>query len=87
MHGSGSDMQLLSELSGFTYLYMMYSIFVCLGVSSASAERALSKLSIIKNRLRLSMSDDYLYALQLNDDDIISRFACDNHPLRAQLLR
>jgi hypothetical protein len=79
-------------------LYMLYSIFVCLAVSSASAERALSKLRIIKNRLRSSMSDDYLSALmiissekdlllQLTDDDIISRFACVSSTLGAQLLR
>ena len=90
-------LQLLSELSGFPNLYILYSIFACLAVSSASAERALSKLRIIKNRLRSSMSDDYLSALmiiasekdllvQLKDDDIISRVACARPTLRAQLL-
>src|SRR6218665_2349998 len=39
---------------------MLYSIFCCLGlpVSSASAERVLSKLKLVKSRLRTSMSDD-----------------------------
>jgi len=91
-------LQLLSELSGFPSLYMLYSIFACLAVSSASAERALSKLRIIKNRLRSSMSDDYLSALmiissekdlllQLTDDDKILRFARASPTLGAQLLR
>src|SRR6218665_3156521 len=39
---------------------MLYSIFCCLGlpVSSASAELVLSKLKLVKSRLRTSMSDD-----------------------------
>ena len=44
--------KLLSKLSGFPNLIILYSIFCCLAVSSASAERALSKLKIVKNRLR-----------------------------------
>ena len=55
--------QLLSKLSGFANLTLLYSIFCCLAVSSASAERALSKLKIVKNRLRSSLCDDMLSAL------------------------
>jgi hypothetical protein len=62
-----------------------------------SAERALSKLKIIKNRLRSSLADDYLSALMLLasekdlmqmliDDDIIFRVASASPTLRAQLL-
>ena len=43
-------LQLSANLSGFPNLHMLYSIFCCLPVSSASAERALSKLKIVKNR-------------------------------------
>ena len=79
-------LQLLSHLSGYPNLHMLYSIFCCLPVSSASAERALSKLKIIKNRLRTSLSDDTLSALLLlasekdiimdiNNDTIINRIA------------
>ena len=56
-------LQLSGQLSGFPYLHMLYGIFSCLPVSSASAERALSKLKIVKNRLRTSLSDDNLSAL------------------------
>jgi hAT family C-terminal dimerisation region len=57
--------QLTAQLSGFPNLHMLYSIFCCLPVSSASAERALSKLKIVKNRLRTSMTDDTLGSLLL----------------------
>ena len=76
---------------------MLYSIFCCLPVSSASAERALSKLKIVKNRLRTSLSDDTLASLlvlaaeqdlmiQLSSDEIIAR-AVKSHPsLKSHLL-
>ena len=41
----------------------MYSVFCCLAVSTASAERALSKLKIVKNRLRSSLCNDTLSAV------------------------
>ena len=56
-------LQLTGQLSGFPNLHMLYSIFCCLPVSSASAERALSKLKIVENRLRTSMTDDTLASL------------------------
>ena len=55
--------QLLPKLSGFPNLIILYSIFCCLAVSSASAERALSKLKIVKDRLCSSLCDDMLSAL------------------------
>ena len=40
------------------------TVFACLiAVYSASAERVLSKLKIIKNRLRSTLADDYSSAL------------------------
>jgi hypothetical protein len=77
---------LVSQLSGFPNLLMLYSILCCLPVSSASAERVMSKLKLVKNRLRTSLSDDTLSALlilaserdllmQLSTDDIITSFA------------
>jgi hypothetical protein len=90
-------LQLLSQLSGFPNLHMLYSIFCCLPVSSASAERALSKLKIVKNRLRTSLSDETLASLlvlasekdlmmQLTVDDIITRVAYSRPSLKTHLL-
>lgn len=90
-------LQLSGQLSGFPYLHMLYGIFSCLPVSSASAERALSKLKIVKNRLRTSLSDDNLSALlvlasekdvvaQLINDDIIGCFVQANPSLKSHLL-
>lgn len=89
--------QLTGQLSGFPNLHMLYSIFCCLPVSSASAERALSKLKIVKNRLRTSMTDDTLGSLlllaaeqdlmtQLTSDDIIARLVKSHPSLKSHLL-
>ena len=40
--------KVLSQLSGYPNLLMLYNIFACLAISSTSAERTLSKLKIIK---------------------------------------
>jgi len=56
--------QLTGDLSGFPDLHLG-SILYCLPVSSASAERALSKLKIVKNHLRISVTDDMLAPLLL----------------------
>lgn len=88
--------QLLSKLSGYPNLTILYSIFCCLAVSSASAERALSKLKIVKNRLRSSLCDDMLSALlvlasekdllaELSNISIISRLAVASSSLKAHL--
>jgi len=72
---------------------MLYSILCCLPVSSASAKQALSKLKIIKNRLRTSMSDDTLSSLlvlaaekdlmaQLSVDEIIVNLAKSGESLK-----
>ena len=58
-------LQLTGHAFWIPMLHMLYSIFCCLPVSSASAERALSKLKIVKNRLRTSMTDDALASLLL----------------------
>ena len=66
-------------------------------MSSASAERALSKLKIVKNRLRTSLSDDTLASLlvlaaekdlmmQLSVEDIILRVAAASPSLKSCLL-
>jgi len=88
---------LVSQLSGYPNLLMLYSILCCLPVSSASAERIMSKLKLVKNRLRTSLTDDSLSALlilasekdllmQLSTDEIISRFALTVPALRSHLM-
>ncbi|ESN97895.1 hypothetical protein HELRODRAFT_153304, partial [Helobdella robusta] len=60
-------------------LLMLYRIFASPALSSTSAERALSKLKIIKNRLRSTMADDYLSALMIiaAEKDILQTFTDD----------
>jgi len=88
--------QLLSQLSGYPNLTILYSVFCCLAVSSASAERALSKLKIVKNRLRTSLCDDMLSALlilacekdllgALSNASIISRLSVASRSLKTHL--
>ncbi len=90
-------LHVLQELSGFPNLLPLYTIFFSLAVSSASAERALSKLKIVKNRLRSSLCDDMLSSLMLiasekdlmhaiRNEDIISRIANATPSLKAHLM-
>jgi len=90
-------LKILSQISGYPNLLVLYTIFSCLAVSSTSAERALSKLKIIKNRLRSTIADDYLSALmtlasekdllnKLPDEDVILRVAMTSPLLKAELL-
>jgi hypothetical protein len=90
-------LQLLNRLSGYPNLLILYSILACLPVSSASAERALSKLKIVKNRLRTSLSDNIMSALlilasekdmlaKINNEDIINRMAMASPSLKSLLL-
>jgi len=90
-------LQLSAQLSGFPNLHMLYNSFCCLPVSSASAERALSKLKIIKNHLRTSMSDETLSLLlvlaaekdlmaQLSADEIIVNLVKSSESLKWYLL-
>ena len=89
-------LQMLQPLSSFPNLQMLYTTFCCL-VSSASAERALGKLRIVKNRLRSSLCDRMLASLlvlaserdilqYMKTDDIIDRLANDVPSLKAHLL-
>ena len=51
-HGFIKPLRLMQHMSGFTNLQYMYKILVTLPVTSCSAERAMSRVRIIKNRLR-----------------------------------
>lgn len=52
--------RLLTQLSTFNHLTILYKILVSLAISRCSAERALSKNRIIKNPLRSTMLDEWL---------------------------
>jgi hypothetical protein len=66
-------------------------------VTSASAERAMSKVKLVKTRLRSTMTDEYFSSLlliasekdladELSCDDIINRFASMSPVLRKHLV-
>ena len=89
-------LRLLQRLSGFTILQYMYKILVTLPVTSCTAERAMSRVRIVKNRLRTTMLDDWFAALiclasekdvlnSLHVTDIIDRFSNSSDTLRRHL--
>ena len=76
---------------------MLYTTFCCLAVSSASFERALIKLRIVRNRLRSSLCDEMLASLlvlaserdilqYMKTDMIVDKLANDVPSLKAHLL-
>ena len=91
-------LRLLQQLSGFTSLQYVYKILVTLPVTSCSAERAMSRVRIVKNRLRSTMLDDWLSSLllclasekdvlsNLELNDIVNRFADCSDSLRRHLI-
>lgn len=92
-----SPLQACYHLTGYPHLLRLYWILVTLPVTSCSAERALSRLRIIKNRLRSSMSDDWMNALmiiaseqdlmsRINNDTIVDKFASFSNVLKEQLV-
>ena len=89
--------RLLYQLSGFPTLLTVYKVLVTIAVTSASAERAMSKVKLIKNRLRSTMTDDFFSSLmiiaaekdladKLTNDCIIQRFAALSPVLRKYLI-
>lgn len=87
---------ILYSLSGYQHLLRLYWTLVTLPVSSCSAERALSRLRIIKNRLRSTMCDEWMKALMIlacekdimqniSNDRIINSFAGLSDILKRQL--
>ena len=57
----------------------LYWTLVTLPVTSCSAERALSRLKIIENRLRSTMSDEWMSDLMVlaAEKDIVFCISCD----------
>ena len=96
-HSYLKPLEVLYQLSGYPHLLRLYWILVTLPVASCSAERALSRLRIVKNRLRSSMCDDWMRSLMvmaaekdilnsIKNDTIINSFACLSDRLKHQLL-
>ena len=86
----------LTELSGISTLNLMYKILVSLAISSSSAERAMSRVRLIKNHNKTRMLDDWFSSLMILTsekdilhtipvDRIIDQFVMTSQPL-AKLL-
>ena len=85
------------QLSGYPHLLRVYWILCTLPVTSCSAERALSRLRIIKSRLRSTMCDQWMKSLMvlasekdilasITHEEIIDNFALLSARLKSQLL-
>ena len=83
----------VQELSGFDNLYCLMNTLATLAVTSCSAERAMSRIKIVKNRLRSTMCDDWFSSLvilasekdvlnSLKPDAIIDNFAMSSRSLQ-----
>lgn len=78
----------------FPTMYTALSIAVTLPVSSASPERTFSKLKLVKNRLRSTMSEDRLGALMIMaceldvqiDTECVIKYFASNSSFLAKLL-
>jgi hypothetical protein len=90
-------LRLLHQLSGFPNLLTVYKILVTLAVSTATAERTMSKVKLIKTRLRSTMADEFFSSLMLaacekdivdslETDMIVDHFAASSPVLRKYLV-
>ena len=72
-------LRFVNEMSSYLYLQSLYRILASLAVTSSSAERTLSRMRIIKNRLRTSMADDWFESLTLlaAESDIVCTLSID----------
>jgi hypothetical protein len=91
-HFKGSSLEDLSvylvdteRVSHYPVLYRLIVLVLTLPVSTATGERAFSKMNLIKDFLRSSMGQDFLRALmmlgieksmakQVSEDDVIERY-------------
>ena len=90
-------LRLLSEISNYPHLKSLYKILMSIPSTSCSAERSLSRLRIIKNRLRSSMTDSWLSSLMvlasekdilqaIDLDELINKFAHQSTLLKKSLM-
>lgn len=70
----------------FPNVSIAFSMFMCLMVSNCSGERSFSRMALLENKLRSTMTDDRLSALELlsvecdildniSFDDIVDKFS------------
>lgn len=96
-HSFVKPLRVVAELSSYPHLAAVYKILASLAVTSTSAERALSRVRIIKNRLRTSMVDDWFSALtilaaeadimkSISMEEIINTFVNCSRRLREHLM-
>jgi hypothetical protein len=90
-------LQVIYQLGAYPTLTTMYKILSSVAVTSYSAERTLSRVRIIKNRLRSTTQDDWFSALtllaceidiseSLRVEDVVDKFAGLTAALRRHLL-
>lgn len=90
-------LRVIYQLSAYPTLTSMYKILASLSITSCSAERTLSRVRIIKNRLRSTMQDDWFSSLtllacerdiceSLKVEDIVDKFAALSTALRRHLI-
>lgn len=90
-------LRVIYQLSAYPTLTSMYKILSSLSITSCSAERTLSRVRIIKNRLRSTMKDDWFSSLtllacekdvcdSLKVEDIVNKFAVLSPALRRHLV-
>jgi len=77
--------------------FVQLQVLVTIAVTSASAERTMSKVKLVKNRLRSTMTDDYFSSLlivamekdiadKISNDRVVHRFAALSPVLAKHLL-
>jgi len=87
----------LHQLASFPTLVAVYKVLVTIAITSASADRAMNKVKLVKTRLRSSMTDEYFSSLmviatekdladKLSSDKIINRLVLISPVLRKYLL-
>ena len=90
-HGITKPLRVLGDRSGFNSLSCLHKNLASVAVTSCSAERAMSRVKVVTDRLRSTMLDDWFSTLlvlstekdlleNLYENEIIDKFAlllCD----------
>lgn len=98
LQGFIKPFRLLVQLMQYKELFVLYKILLTLSVTSCSAERAFSKLKIIKNPIRSSMLDEWMSAMMIlasekdildsiNNEEIINKLAMSSRAYSELLLK
>jgi len=70
----------LEEISSFSNLLCLFKILTTVAVASCSAERVMSRVKIIKNRLHSTMDDECFSTLTIlaSERDLVDNLPTDN---------